>query len=120
MLLCATSVSSASLWWVAPEKTTETQRTQRSHREAHTSIQGVGSFGKERLTSVKPTNSGALSCKATSALILARYGLFARCERWASTMYFAQPSKPLRIQSARSSLERCPKRDKIRCFSSQG
>ncbi len=39
---------------------------------AHTSIQGVGSLGNERLISVSAGNNGARSCNATSADIFAR------------------------------------------------
>src|ERR1051325_4113189 len=51
-----------------------------------TSIQAVGSFGNESVISVSLGNSGARSRKAVSAVIFARYGLFARCDRWARTM----------------------------------
>lgn len=37
-----------------------------------TSIQAVGSFGNESVISVSPANNGERSCKALSAVILAR------------------------------------------------
>src|SRR6266850_553090 len=47
----------------------------------HTSIQAVGSFGNESVTCVSLAKSGERSWSALSAVIFARYGLLARCER---------------------------------------
>src|SRR5260370_40928591 len=59
---------------------------QRASATFHISIHAVGSFGKERVICVSLAKSGERSWSALSAVIFARYGLLARCERCANTM----------------------------------
>src|SRR5687768_9603064 len=78
----------------------------------------VGSLWLERVILVSTAKSGARIRRAVSAVMRARAGSLDRWERWARTMWRARPSKSFCNQSARSSFERCPVREKMRCFNS--
>ena len=69
---------------------------------------------------VLAAGQGAEGLLAVSAAMRATCGLFALCERCASTMCEAVPSNPSRSHSATAAFERWPVRDMMRCFSSHG